>query len=282
MLIIEFMEKITDIVNRKLTDKEIDELAGSDLGRGVAPKIDVPLVRLNGKTGVFLKLKPGEEPIELGDRIKIIPLKARRIYVGFVADRQKRITRYFTNEHNYWRDKISLFAVFPDSEKPEFIDAGTGKELKQKYPMLKMNQIIYCLLDDELVKLTIRGAGMRNWFEFRDSLEDSAWKYLLEIGRVQEESSLGSYYVMVFTINRELEKKEREKATEKIIEISQKIKEIDDYYKEREVFEEEIIPEEIIPEKEETEEEKYIDEEGFPIFGPKQTELKTEKENQEK
>ena len=203
----------------------LDEMIGPDLaGR---PSFDAEIIRLNGKDGGFYTIS-GQK---LGSEISIIPLRARRILVGFER-RNNEMIRYFTNEHNHWREVISLFEV-KENGSPKFLDTGTSAELKERWPKLRMNQVLYCLLDEKIIKLMIKGASLANWFVFRDSLEERACNYLIKVGQVEEESSLGNYFAMNFKIERKLNEEEFKKVIEKIQEVHQKLTKIDNYYKTR-------------------------------------------------
>ncbi len=233
-------------------EEELDKFAGPDLA-SQPPKLELPLIRLNGKTGQFSQITGREEKV-LGNEIEVVPLKARRILTAFEKDRQTgEIIRYFTNEHNSWNEVVNLFSIKPNSDKADFLDVGTSKELKQRWANLKMTQVLYCLKGDELVKLNIKGASLGNWFEFLGSLEDRAYRYIVKVERTEEESPLGNYFVMTFKTKEVV--KDLEKIAEKMKEIHEKITEIDAYYSaQQERIEKEISAE--LPEESEKESEK--------------------------
>ena len=238
--------------------ENLDEFAGPDLS-GKAPTLQLPLIRLHGRDGGFFKIE-GNEKTLLGNEIEIIPLKARRIFTAFERNRQTgEITTYFTNEHNSWQEVINLFVVKPNSEKAEFLDTGTSKQLKERWPKLKMTQILYCLMGEEIVKLNIKGASLSNWFEFRDSLEDRAYKYKIRVRQTEEESPLGSYFAMSFAVKEGIE--DTDKIAEKMKEIHKKLTEIDNYYSEQqEEIKKEILAQEEIPSEEKELPEKKLEE----------------------
>ena len=244
-------------------EKDLDSMVGEDLG-GVAPKFILPLVRLNGKTGKYHLLNPEKsEEEELEESIQGVFLKARRVFSAFERDRKGEITRYFTNEHNNWKERINLFIVESGNNKAKFLDSGTSGELKEKYPNLKMSQLLYTYLpkEDKIVKLTIKGASLANWFTFRNETKSQnvrLYKYLIEMSSEKQESPLGPYYAMTLSLKEEISGEEKDKVEKMIVDTYNKIKEIDEYYaewkpaeedlaktEESEVEEPEIVKEEI-------------------------------------
>jgi len=226
-------QKVGEGVSQKskgsMEEKELDQIAGEDL-LGKSPKLDIKIIKLNGKNGGFFEIKDGQEKY-IGNEIEIIPLKARRIFVGFERDRKTgKVSRYFTNEHNSWREKVNLFVV--EEDKRKLLDTGVSRDLRKKWEKLRMIQILYCLMDGEIVRLNIKGASLSNWFEFRDALEDRAYKYKIRVSQVEEESPIGNYFVMNFAVKEKL--KDLTEVEKKMKEIHEKIVEIDSYYKERE------------------------------------------------
>lgn len=227
--------------------EDLSKLSGEDIVKQM-PKYILPVIRLHGKKGKFYKYVRGEEgkseEIELTDKIQGTILKVRRILIGFGKDYQ-----LFTNEHNHWKDKVSLFErnFEKKREKPMMVDVGTRQELKQKYPELKMIQVLYFLLEPqkEVVKLLIKGKGLARlvdfWREFKS--HEHIYDYLIEVGIKQEESPLGEYYATTFNRIEEVESKEL--VAEKIKEVAGKIAEIEEYYEEKPPTEEEIEEEDI-------------------------------------
>jgi len=224
--------------------EDLSKLSGEDTIKQI-PKYILPIVRLNGKKGEFYKYVRGEESgkseeIRLGDKIQGTILKVRRMFVGFGKEYS-----IFTNEHNTWKDRITLF------ERKEgnvaMIDAGTRQELKDKYPELKMTQVIYFLLEPqkEIVKLLIKGKGLANLFEFWRGFkkEEHIYDYVIEIGVKEESSPLGEYFATTFY---RVEGVEDEKfIAEKIKEVAGKIAEIAGYYEEKPFVPPEVKTEEI-------------------------------------
>jgi len=106
--------------------------------------------------------------------------------------------------------------------------------MKEKHN-LKMTQIVYFLIGDEIVRLNIKGSSLSALFDFRieaKKTEKHFHELLLEIGMTKMTSPLGDYYAMAFSIKKELTGKEIEKVAEKIKEVSDKLEQIENYYKE--------------------------------------------------
>jgi len=221
-----------------MTEENLSEMSG-EKNIKQAPRYEVSLVRLQGKEGKFHKItlsdvNAGDK--EIGEEIKGVMLKVRRSYVEFKTD-----NRLFTNEHNSWRDNITLF----ESKKTEegittrMIDSGMAGDLKKKYPGLKMQQSIYFLLDpeNEVVKLLVKGKGLSNLFDYWKDFENDEhiYQFITELGVVQEQSPLGPYYAMTFKRGEKTNKELTEKVEEKIKEVASKIEEIDSFYTNREV-----------------------------------------------
>lgn len=251
-------------------DKELEELSGEQEVKQ-RPRYDVPVVRFQGKEGRFLKQiideKGNRQEIDLGESIQGVMLKIRRMFLAWGKD-----YRLFTNEHNSWRDKVLLFEGKKTEEgiSIQAIDVGLISDLRKKYPELKMRQLIYFLLEpnNEIVKLQIKGKGLSNLFDYWKGFkpDEHIFQYVTQIQTQQEESPLGPYMTPVFGRLKEVD--DIELIASKIREVANKITEIESYYTGQPTSVE-IIPEEPeIPEKDK-EEVKYIDKEGFPIYGPK-------------
>uniref|UniRef100_A0A7V3JAB3 Uncharacterized protein n=1 Tax=candidate division CPR3 bacterium TaxID=2268181 RepID=A0A7V3JAB3_UNCC3 len=254
-------------------EEDLTKLSGEENVKQ-RPRYILPVVRLNGKEGIFYKFEKDEEgnieKIDLGDRLQGTILKVRRTFVGWGKDYS-----LFTNEHNSWKDKMTLFER--REGEVNMIDTGTSAELRPKYPELKMTQVLYLLLEPqkEVVKLLVKGKGLQNLFDFWDEFksDEHIYQYLLEIRADKEVGKLGEYYYTTFARLREVD--DMNLIADKIREVANKIAEVESYYEvppvSPEIIEE---PEQskIEFKEKETEEVKYIDKEGFPIYGPKKEE----------
>lgn len=228
--------------NKANSPEELAKMSGEENIMG-APRYSPPIIRLQGKEGIFQKItkdNEGETQTEdLPKTIEITTLKFRRTLTRFVTEKGKLKESYFTSEHNSSNDEITIFVRNKEGEI-KLIDSGNAKKMKEKHN-LKMVQIIYVLVDNEIFKLNVKGSSLSALYEFRIEAKKTGKHFhelLLKIGMTKFTSPLGDYYAMDFSIKKELTKKEIEIVGEKIKEISDKLNEIDSYYKDREGKEE--------------------------------------------
>ena len=222
--------------NNKASSEELAKMSGEENILG-APRYSPPMIRLHGKDGVFQKITKdsnGETQTEdLPKTIEGTTLRFRRTLTRFVSEKGELKESYFTSEHNSSKDEITVFIRNKEGET-KLIDSGNAKAMKEKHN-LKMVQIIYFLMGDEVYKLNIKGSSLSALFDFRieaKKTEKHFHELLLEIGMTKMTSPLGDYYAMAFSIKKELTGKEIEKVAEKIKEVSDKLEQIENYYKE--------------------------------------------------
>lgn len=238
-----------------MTEENLSDLSG-EKNIKQASRYNVPLLRLQGKEGKFHKIIIGGEKTEdilIDDKIEGVMLKVRRSYAEFTKEE-----RLFTNEHNSWKDNVTLF----ESKKTEkgittrMVDSGMAGDLKKKYPGLKMQQSIYFLLqpENEIVKLLVKGKGLSNLFDYWKAFEsdEHIYQFITKLNLIEEESPLGPYYAMTFERGKKIDGVLIEKVAEKIKEVASKIGEIDSFYTDRRVPDEiraegPNVPEEEIP-----------------------------------
>jgi len=222
--------------NNKVDIDKMSEQSGESNLMG-APRYELPIVRLQGKDGIFQRItkdNEGKSKVEeLGDTIKGTTLKFRRILSSF-SDKQS----YFSNEHNSFQDNITLFQSETDSEGKRstmMVDEGTAKEIKERKQNLKMTQVVYFLMDKEVVKLQIKGSSLKNFYEFRQEIKKKEnkhfFQFVIEIEKTKIEGKLGVYYTMEFSIKEEI--KDLGPVAEKIEEVTKKLEEIENYYKDK-------------------------------------------------
>jgi len=213
---------------------KLKELSGEDQG---APKYDVPIVRIDGNDGYFYRIEKqadgSTKSKKIGEEIIGTPLKYRRTLQEFNED-----FSLFTNEHNSWKDVLTLFERKETKKgmKTSMLDTGNSKELREKYQGLRMTQIIYFLLDTkEVVKLQVKGASLSSLFEFREKLKKDkssshTFQFVLKIGSKECEMKKlkKKYYAMSFAVLKEVE--DMDFIAKKMEEVDNKIKEIDEHY----------------------------------------------------
>jgi len=218
--------------------EELAKLFGEDNVRQ-SPKYIVPMLRLHGNKGVFEKTilteDDSSQTVEMDNKIEGVMLKVRRAFSAFAPNE-----RLYTNEHNSWKDKVTLFQSRKTEKgwRTQRIDEGMIKELREKYPTLRMRQQIYFLLFPvkEIVKLTVKGKGLGNLFEYWSEFKpnEHSFQFLTKIGTVEEQGPGGNkYYAMTF--KRETEELKDEDANlvaEKIREVAENVARIEMYYAE--------------------------------------------------
>ena len=198
-----------------------------------APKYIVPTIRLNGKEGSFIKAfvnEKGEfEKRELGFQLEGVFLKIRRSYFSF-----SKTNRLFTNEHNSFKDHITLFEAkeLKTGWKTSMIDSGDCKTIREKFPELKMMQSIYFLFGGEVVKLQVKGKGLGNLFNYWQEFgaDEHTFEVMTSLNSVKESNSLGTFFAMTFEKARVLDDEEMELVGKKIEEVSETIEKIENFY----------------------------------------------------
>jgi len=217
--------------------QRVDELAGKsgEVSIKQAPKYIVPAVRLHGNKGVFQRTDYADgvsNTIDIGNSIEGVMLKVRRSFGSFTKDEQ-----FFTNEHNSWRDKVILFRRHKTSDgiaKTQTVDEGTTKELKEKYPALRMRQLIYFLLypGKEVVKLTIKGKGLGDLFDYWQSFDNDEhmFQFVTKVGVKEEEGQMGTYYATSFERGEAVEGKDFDEVAESIDEVSSRVEASESFY----------------------------------------------------
>lgn len=223
--------------NKKVNLDEMSKDSGESTLMG-APKYQLPIVRLHGKDGTFLKItkdKNGQtQTKDLGATIQGTTLRFRRILSCFISEE----VSLFTNEHDSSNDVITLFQSesSKDGKRSTMPTAeGPAKTIKENEPRLKMIQIVYFLMNKEIVKLQIKGSSLKNFYEFRQEVKKKEGKhffqFLLEIKKEQVKGKLGSYYTMNFKIKEEL--KDLKLVAKKIAEVKENLEVVEEHYKSR-------------------------------------------------
>jgi len=237
---------------------ELAEKSGENSVKQV-PRFVVPTIRLQGKRGVFEKTtfdsERNAERVEMKEKeIQGVMLKVRRLASALTTDGLIVKERLFTNEHNTWRDKVTLFQSVKGAQgwNTQMIDEGTTKELKVKYPNLKVKQPIFFLLypSKEVIKLEVKGKGLSNlypyWKEFASN--EHIFQFISKVCIEEKESPLGPYYAMTFEKGDKVaDGEELELVAKNILEIADNIERVESYYAEYTPSEDKEITEEEIP-----------------------------------
>lgn len=203
-----------------------------------APILSLNQIALNGKDGNFIKkLMLDEKDAEgkyqkqdIGQELEVVFLKHRRRLFKFNA--QTRSLE--TNEHSHKDDRVMLYGP---NEK------GIASELREKYPELRTQQIIYALIPKtgETVRILIKGAslgsdatadGVMKYYDYLGSFGDEhSYQYKTILKPIQENGKLGPYWCISFVRGEKLTEAQLEKVAEKIKEVHTEITKMDEYYK---------------------------------------------------
>lgn len=222
----------------------------------MSPKLVLNEISINGKKGTFTytnkkgglveadgKKRYAQE--DLGESVQVIFMRIRRRLRQFRKDQKPLVT----NEHNTKNDMLTLFG------DPAVVK-GSNDDLKAKYPNLRTNQIVYCLLkregmEDEVVRLVIKGSslgskakakGTHDFYSYMSSFkeggsDDHVYDFITELYAIEENGDLGEYYAMSFRCLEELDQEGKDKVAEKMIPVFNFIKASDAYFQTKKVEE---------------------------------------------
>jgi len=208
-----------------LSKEERARLSGEDQTGG-APSLVLNQIRLNGKKGIFVFEHVKDGLVEdtdgkksyaktpLGEEIDVVFLKIRRKLVQFRKD-EKPLS---TSEHSHPSNKVTLWG----NDKIEY---GMAATIREKYPMLRTQQVIYGLYKGELVRIILKGASLgsdskakanHSFYSyiasFKKGADEHFYEYLTKLKVVEETSSLGSYSCATFIKGAKLNERQQEVA----------------------------------------------------------------------
>lgn len=235
------------------TKPSMAEMSGET---AMSPKLVLNEISINGKKGTFTytnkkgglveadgKKRYAQE--DLGESVNVVFMRIRRRLRQFRKDQKPLVT----NEHNTKNDMLTLFG------DPTIVK-GSNDDLKAKYPNLRTNQIVYCLLkreghEDEVVRLVVKGSslgskakakGTHDFYSYMSSFKADGqdlhmYDFITELYVVEEAGDLGEYYAMSFRMISELDQEGKDKVAEKMTPIFAFIKASDAYFKTKKVEE---------------------------------------------
>ncbi len=216
-------------------NKDLSDLSGEKNVKP-APKYILSSIQLNGNEGIFYKRvveKEKTEKVPMKDTIQGVVLKIRRTINAFSSE-----FALYSNEHNTWRDNVKIFEKTLKDGKVigrKMIDSGSAQEMKEKHNM-NVVQIIYFLMEEEVVKLRIKGKGLgaliNYWKVFKDK-DEHVYNYITEVKAFKAGKNPAGvdYYATNFQRLEQVE--DMDVIATKIREVAGKIQEIDDFYKDR-------------------------------------------------
>lgn len=200
------------------------DMSGEQEG-GKAPKYNVPIIKFNGNTGEFAKISyedgmKSEEAIT--GEIKIVILKNRKRLEAQEAGLS-------SVEFNSVKQIVTLFAKVDDKYSKEAIDTVTN--LRENYPVLKTQEVLYVLFNGEICKLIVKGGSSTSFYTFKDTLKEEgnhSFAVTTKIGKAKAKSKMGkTYFYMTFeSLPLEVSLDEVES---KMTEVSEAVAKIDEY-----------------------------------------------------
>lgn len=220
--------------------EDISNKTGENIYRRA--KLSLDEVTFNGNTGIFYERekdaekdeKTGKYPkkaiSETGGTINVVFLKIRRVLSSFSKKGSLR-----TSEHNHKGEMAVLYG--PSGLK----EPGIASELREKYPQLKTQQIVYCYRPgfNKIVRIVIKGSSLGSEYKhlaevlkFYDYLQsfssnEHSHEFVTQLTPVKEEGPQGDYYAISFVKGQKLGEEELKKVELMINEIHEKTSEID-------------------------------------------------------
>lgn len=223
-------------------------------------------VELGKGAEVEYDAKTGKPTVKGVSSLEVVFLKVRRTlsYYHPTAGMQ-------TSEHTHKNERVMLY-------KPGQRESGIAADLREQYPDLKTQQIVYAYFParDEIVRLVVKGSslgskaetpGIVKFYDYLQSFkgDEHFYQFLTKLTPVEEDGPKGLYFALSFERGRELDEEEKAKAVAMIEEVHALTEAQDQRLRER--FAREALEPQGEVEKEEDEERsgpEYPDEEVNP------------------
>jgi len=188
-------------IKKEVDLKELADWSGEGTVRRF--RFQVPILKFNGNTGKFGLLTPDTEgnwvSSPLPSKIEITVLKVRRSLSSYEKLPDGSGLRTFTNEHNNWKDPLTVFEMGKADTKPRMIDAGNSQEIRTKFPKLRLRQNLYCLLGEQIVKLSAKGKSLSSLFNYYQTFgaNEHIFQFITNLSSHSETNEGGlTYYVL--------------------------------------------------------------------------------------
>lgn len=184
--------------------------------------VKFPFIKFNGSKNTFSLLSKtdnGTESTALDAPLKIVILKVRRIYSAFEKGPNNLSIRWYTNEHDKWSDQLTLFKKVKGQSKASVEFTGNLNELKDKYPKLRLNLILYVWFNDTINKISVKGKSLSGLFDYFSSLEpnEHIFEHAINLSSHVETNEGGlTYYVLDFDYGDKSDMSVIEKAIERL------------------------------------------------------------------
>jgi hypothetical protein len=181
-----------------------DQLKKWSGGSKIRTTYKVPTIKFNGNTGKLTLFKVGDwkNGTEIAEP-ELTPLRIRRVYTSFEKAPDKSAIRMFTNEHNSWEDPLTVFEARA-GKGIKAVGSGVIKDLQAEFPALRITYHVYCLYNDAVHQLVIKGKSRQALVDkqkelARDSKELFEKKFKLTVA--QESGPGGNiFYFLNFDV----------------------------------------------------------------------------------
>jgi hypothetical protein len=139
-------------------------------GEHVRPAaILLPIISLDGNTGIFKRKNVGENGYEKAEEIGqtfsgvIIAIRMQLSEFG------KKVQRS-SMEYDKSTDQVTIFERHGKGDKGKKTFSGYAMSAKNAYPELREQRWLYMIVQGALVKVQIKGGSMGYWFKFLQEL----------------------------------------------------------------------------------------------------------------
>ena len=181
--------------------EQLSKLSG---GGKVRTTYKVPTLKFNGNTGVFTKFPVGDfKNGEVVTDVELVIMRPRRTFSSFEKIPPNGSIRMFTNEHNTWKDHVTVFEA-KTGERVKAVGNGVIEQLRGEFPTLRINSNCYCLYDGEVYKLVIKGKSRQSLIDKQKELAKEATEFFekkIKLVPVEETGTGGNlYYFMKYEV----------------------------------------------------------------------------------
>lgn len=185
----------------------------------------VPVAGQDGKTYETYNF----QNFSLEEKITLVPLIVRR---RLIEKNQDGLVRW-TSEHDQPSDIVQLFG--------EGKDKGPADMMRDRYPNLRTEQIVYCRYKGQIIRLKARGLSLRkpergevhtSFYQYFTSFQhpDRFWQYSMEIKPVKVHAKSGENWAIDFRRGAKLSDEQIELVKANIRDVYAENKKLDDFY----------------------------------------------------